>query len=74
MNTALKTTFFFSDIFHRTHNSHYFFLDNANSGRPSSHNPYVCSKPLTGGGLMSLFSTHPLMEERIVKLELLAGQ
>ncbi len=29
--------------------------------------------PLTGGGLMSFLSTHPLMEERIARLELLAG-
>jgi hypothetical protein len=28
--------------------------------------------PLTGGGLMSLFSTHPPMEERISRLESLA--
>ena len=25
--------------------------------------------PLTGGGLMSLFSTHPPMEERIARLQ-----
>ena len=25
--------------------------------------------PLTGGGMMSLFSTHPAMEERIARLE-----
>lgn len=30
--------------------------------------------PLTGGGLASLFSTHPAMEERIARLEAMAGQ
>lgn len=30
--------------------------------------------PLTGGGLMSLFSTHPPMEERVARLEELSGQ
>jgi heat shock protein HtpX len=28
--------------------------------------------PLTGGGLASLFSTHPAMEERIARLEAMA--
>jgi heat shock protein HtpX len=28
--------------------------------------------PLTGGGLMSLFSTHPPMEERIARLQAMA--
>lgn len=30
--------------------------------------------PLTGGGLMSLFSTHPPMEERVARLEALSKQ
>jgi heat shock protein HtpX len=30
--------------------------------------------PLTGGGVLSLFSTHPPMEERIARLEALAGK
>ncbi len=30
--------------------------------------------PLTGGGLMSLFSTHPPMEERIARLQAMAGR
>jgi len=29
--------------------------------------------PLTGGGLMSLFSTHPPMEERIARLQAMAN-
>ena len=28
--------------------------------------------PLTGGGLVNLFSTHPAMEERIARLEAMA--
>jgi heat shock protein HtpX len=30
--------------------------------------------PLTGAGLASLFSTHPPMEERIARLEAMAGK
>lgn len=36
--------------------------------RPASAHLFIVS-PLTGGGLASLFSTHPPMEERIARLE-----
>lgn len=36
--------------------------------RPASAHMFIVN-PLTGGGLMSLFSTHPPMEERIARLE-----
>ncbi|MRR33691.1 zinc metalloprotease HtpX [bacterium] len=36
--------------------------------RPASAHLFIVS-PLTGGGLRSLFSTHPPMEERIARLE-----
>jgi heat shock protein HtpX len=40
---------------------------------PSSAHLFIVN-PLTGGGLMSLFSTHPPMEERVARLEALAGR
>jgi len=39
--------------------------------RPATAHMFIVN-PLTGGGLMSLFSTHPPMEERIARLEALA--
>jgi heat shock protein HtpX len=39
--------------------------------RPATAHMFIVN-PLTGGGLMSLFSTHPPMEERISRLEALA--
>lgn len=39
--------------------------------RPASAHMFIVN-PLTGGGLMSLFSTHPPMEERISRLESMA--
>lgn len=39
---------------------------------PSTAHMFIVN-PLTGGGLMSLFSTHPPMEERIRRLESMAG-
>ncbi len=36
--------------------------------RPATAHMFIVN-PLTGGGLMSLFSTHPPMEERIARLE-----
>jgi len=38
--------------------------------RPATAHMFIVN-PLTGGGLMSLFSTHPPMEERISRLEAL---
>ncbi|MEK7727265.1 MAG: protease HtpX, partial [candidate division KSB1 bacterium] len=35
---------------------------------PATAHMFIVS-PLTGGGLMSLFSTHPPMEERITRFE-----
>jgi heat shock protein HtpX len=39
--------------------------------RPATAHMFIVN-PLTGGGMMSLFSTHPPMEERIARLESLA--
>ncbi len=39
---------------------------------PATAHMFIVS-PLTGGGLMTLFSTHPPMEERIRRLESIAG-
>jgi heat shock protein HtpX len=39
--------------------------------RPATAHMFIVN-PLTGGGMMSLFSTHPPMEERIARLETLA--
>jgi len=40
---------------------------------PATAHLYIAN-PLSGGGLASLFSTHPPMEERIARLEAMAGQ
>ena len=39
---------------------------------PATAHLYIAN-PLSGGGLASLFSTHPPMEERIARLEAMAG-
>jgi heat shock protein HtpX len=41
--------------------------------RPATAHMFIVN-PLTGGGLMALFSTHPPIEERIARLELLAAR
>jgi heat shock protein HtpX len=43
------------------------------NARPATAHMFIVN-PLTGGGLMSLFSTHPPMEERIARLESLANR
>src|SRR4029079_15999612 len=40
---------------------------------PATAHLYI-DNPLSAGGLRSLFSTHPPMEERIARLEAMAGQ
>jgi heat shock protein HtpX len=39
--------------------------------RPATAHMFIVN-PLTGGGIASLFSTHPPMEERIARLEQMA--
>ena len=41
--------------------------------RPATAHMFIVN-PLTGGGMAQLFSTHPPMEERIVRLEALANR
>ena len=41
------------------------------NARPATAHMFIVN-PLTGGGMMALFSTHPPMEERISRLEALA--
>jgi heat shock protein HtpX len=41
--------------------------------RPATAHMFIVN-PLTGGGVMALFSTHPPMEERIARLEAMAGR
>jgi len=45
---------------------------NPMEANPATAHMFIVS-PLTGGGLMTLFSTHPPMEERIRRLESMAG-
>ena len=40
---------------------------------PSTAHLFI-TNPLTGGGLMKLFSTHPATEERVARLEGMAGR
>jgi heat shock protein HtpX len=53
-------------------------LDNASrmipmgEARPATAHMFIVN-PLTGGGIASLFSTHPPMEERIARLEAMNG-
>jgi heat shock protein HtpX len=45
----------------------------AAEANPATAHMYIAN-PLTAGGLASMFSTHPPMEERIARLEAMAGQ
>jgi heat shock protein HtpX len=48
-------------------------IPNANAdAHPAMAHLYIAN-PLSGGGLSNLFSTHPPMEERIARLEAMAG-
>jgi heat shock protein HtpX len=42
-------------------------------GRLASSAHLMIDNPLKGGGIASLFSTHPPMEERVRRLELMAA-
>ena len=44
-----------------------------NNANPATAHMFIVS-PLTGGGMLSLFSTHPPIEERISRLEAIAGR
>ena len=43
------------------------------NAEPATAHMFIVS-PLTGGGMLSLFSTHPPIEERIARLEAIAGR
>jgi heat shock protein HtpX len=45
----------------------------AAQANPATAHMYIAN-PLSAGGMASLFSTHPPMEERIARLEAMAGQ
>jgi len=45
----------------------------AAQANPATAHLYIAN-PLSGGGMASLFSTHPPMEERIARLEAMSGQ
>ena len=40
---------------------------------PATAHMFIVS-PLSGGGMLSLFSTHPPIEERVARLEAMAGR